>query len=244
MKSQTASRPRAVPDSGHSGLARNSTSGSLSGSQASLSRRLKASVARSPRFPSASRAVSREQMRPLPLPRVPGGDPVGDQRRRHDLDGRRAGRFAEKVELARPERIKGVFDGSQVGRDEHGASRQRCRRPVLRSRSVSHDAVERDVSRDRVGHVDSLVADLAHVEAVELRLADREQGAVRRRRLGSGSRSRPRQNRGREPSARANVFSRRLVVAREAPAAPPAAQAMRARRPRPGAQASRRGSRR
>ena len=45
MKFQTASRPSTVSDSGHSGSARISTSGSFSASPASLSRRLKASIA-------------------------------------------------------------------------------------------------------------------------------------------------------------------------------------------------------
>ena len=85
---------------------------------------------------------------------------------------------------------------------------------VLGSGSVGDDTVEggrlgaRFADADRRGHVEARVAHLAQVEAVELRLAEFDQGAVRRRGVGVGHRPRGRGRSGaRVPSARANIFS-------------------------------------
>ena len=96
---------------------------------------------------------------------------------------------------------------------------------MLAPGAVGDYAIEAAIRRESLADVDALVADLAQVEAGEVVLADRDQRAVGRGGIVVGDRGRARgRSAGSEPSASANVFSERLVVAGEAPVAPPAAQ--------------------
>src|SRR5436190_10226019 len=88
--------------------------------------------------------------------------------------------FAKELEMAGAQGLERRLDGPRVAGEDH-RPRRRGRGEVLGLRGERGDPVEQDraVGHDVRGHVDSVVADLPAVEALELLLTHLEEGTVR-----------------------------------------------------------------